>query len=201
MVDIVDNKSHPESPAVAQRIGAARYIQFLWQDKFQASHGHVPAGGMVVGRNDDGFYSALILFILVVQFGDNHAQRHPTVGAHIFDRYIHLQNPAQGFHVQIPRIEFNGVLTTAYGHFQRTGAILGEHIAAAIHFDLRRIEVHLVPLFIPVLEVLVDRQGARPVQDHDDIGGIFWISGSAGQGQTNLEYSAAINAVCADFFG
>lgn len=62
--------------------------------------------------------------------------------------------------MQVARVKFYGVLAAFDGDLHRCGTRLREFILAAVHFDLRIIEVCRIAFMIGVVDVFVDRQQA-----------------------------------------
>lgn len=67
---------------------------------------------------------------------ENDGQRHPLVGADVFQGDIQLKNAAEGFQPDVPGVEFHGILTASEGNFYRVRAFFGEYFGRTFGFGL-----------------------------------------------------------------
>ena len=88
-IDIVCDHTGFKIPCIADSVlGVAWNIQVFGKDELHAFYRNIPATGVIMGGNGEGFHAPGMFIPIGIHFREDHCQRHPFSGADILNGHI-----------------------------------------------------------------------------------------------------------------
>lgn len=160
-VDIMRDETCFKVPSIAHSGGrSSGYIQIFGNDEFDTFDKDVSASCLVVSRNGHGFHASLVFHAVFIDLREDRCKCDSLAGANIFDGDVHLNDPADGFQINIAHIDDKGIGTALDRKIDRHWTWFRIHNDIAFYGNGRSGERDDVSFRIRIFDRLIDKLGA-----------------------------------------